>query len=75
MTEHVTQQIKEVARRFDGKKYIINEDQCAEHLNQVIKFEDMKKGRGTYESDKEKATHAFIFTSRLEKRKEETQET
>ena len=35
MIEHATQQIKEVARRFDGKKYIINEDNCAEHRNKV----------------------------------------
>ena len=35
MTEHATQQIKEVARRLDGKKYIINEDNCAEHQHKV----------------------------------------
>ena len=33
MTEHATQQIKEFDRRFDGKKYIINEGNCAEHWN------------------------------------------
>ena len=31
MTEHATHQIKEFARRFDGKKYIINEDNNAEY--------------------------------------------
>ena len=36
MIEHATQQIKEVARRFDGKKYIINEDNCAEHRNKKV---------------------------------------
>ena len=30
------------------------------YLNQMIKFENMKKGRGTYESDKEEATHVFL---------------
>ena len=36
MTEHATQQIKEVTRRFDGKKKIIKEDQCAEHRNTKV---------------------------------------
>ena len=121
MTEHLTQQIKEVARRFDGNKYIINEGNCAEHwnkkvygkmpgvitdeewklnedddenmqttdyqhsphmnvvpntyLNQMIKFEDMKKVGCTYESDKKTATHAFILTSRMVKQMDETQVT
>ena len=30
------------------------------YLNQMMKFENMKKGRGTDESDKEKATHVFL---------------
>ena len=38
MTEHAAKQIKEFDRRFDGKKYVINEDNCAEHRN--------KKGYG-----------------------------
>ena len=45
------------------------------YLNQMIKFEDMKKVRDTYESDKKKATHAFTFTSRSGKCKDETQVT
>ena len=36
MTEHATKQIKEFNRRFDGKKYIIKEDQCAEHRNTKV---------------------------------------
>ena len=37
------------------------------YLNQVIKFENMKKVGGTYESEKKKTTHALIFTSWMEK--------
>ena len=35
-TELATQQVKEIDRRFDGKKYIINEDNCAEHWNKKV---------------------------------------
>ena len=45
------------------------------YLNQMIKFENMKKVGGTYESDKKRATHAFIHTSRMVKRMDETQVT
>ena len=47
MTEHATHQPKEVARRFDGKKYSITVDDCAEHRNK--KFHGKMLGATTNE--------------------------
>ena len=36
MTEHATHQPKEFARRFDGRKYLITVDDCAEHRHKEL---------------------------------------
>ena len=36
VTEHAKQQIKELDRRFDGKKYIMIEDSCTEQWDKKI---------------------------------------